>query len=158
MKQIPLTKGKFAIVDEIFYKKVKNLKWHRGTGKDKNRTGVWHTIRGGGIELGYFILNINPQKDTHLLHLNGNKLDYRKKNLKLVPRGLFVHSVNIRGKNVKSLYRGVFKTKYAFIAYITKNKVHYYLGSFNKEAEAALVYNKKARELYGEFAFQNKII
>ena len=40
-------------------------------------------------------------------------------------------------------------------AKIMKNKKPYYLGHYNTEKEAAIAYNSKATELYGEFANLN---
>lgn len=58
-----------------------------------------------------------------------------------------------------SKYKGVSLRKKTgmFIANVSKDKITYRLGSFSNEKDAALAYNKKARELYGDIAYQNII-
>lgn len=58
-------------------------------------------------------------------------------------------------KNKKVNFRGVSENKNGYSARIKKNKKQYYLGTFNTEQEAALAYDKKSYELYGEKALLN---
>jgi hypothetical protein len=62
-------------------------------------------------------------------------------------------------KGSSSKYKGVFfhKATKKWQAEVRVDKVKKYLGSFTCEKEAALVYNKKAKELFGEFALLNDI-
>jgi group I intron endonuclease len=64
-----------------------------------------------------------------------------------------------RGKNTSSKYVGVCfnKKKSKWVCVITFNKKSIYLGAFLTEIEAALAYNAKAIELYGENAKLNII-
>lgn len=70
-----------------------------------------------------------------------------------------VNSILSEAKKVpgKSKFRGVWLHKNKWVAEIIKNGKKYRLGRFADEAEAALAYNKKALELYGEKAKLNKI-
>ncbi|MGH0943819.1 AP2/ERF family transcription factor [Bacillus mycoides] len=58
-------------------------------------------------------------------------------------------------KNKKVNFRGVSENKNGYSARVTKNKKLYHLGTFNSEKEAALAYDKKSYELYGEKALLN---
>lgn len=57
------------------------------------------------------------------------------------------------------IFKGVCKSsRYAkkpYRAYIVKNNKQYHLGTYDTEIEAAFAYDKKARELFGEFARTN---
>lgn len=96
--------------------------------------------------------------EIHVDHINRNKLDNRRSNLRLAtPRQ---NSFN-RGKNEKKA-RGVkFKGVYSnlncktFTARIRVDSKHHYLGSFKTEEEAAIAYDAAAKEHHGEFACLN---
>lgn len=111
----------------------------------------------------YFIhrLIIGVVKGFEVDHINRNKLDNRRSNLRLASRG--ENSQNkAKAKNTTSKYRGVCyrpklnKSK-PWTGYISKNGKRFELGYFDNEVDAAKAYNKKAKELWGEFAYENKI-
>ena len=60
-------------------------------------------------------------------------------------------------RNNTSGYKGVMwrKNRQKWISKINKNKNRYYLGHFDCPIEAAKAYDKKAIELYGEYANLN---
>jgi hypothetical protein len=62
-------------------------------------------------------------------------------------------------KRQSSKYRGVSwcKRDEVYVAQISKGGTRFCLGAFQSEIEAALAYNKKSTELYGEKAFLNII-
>ena len=60
-------------------------------------------------------------------------------------------------KNNTSGYRGVSRRGRRWLSRIIYNRQHFSLGCFNTKEEAALAYNEKAKELFGEFAVLNKI-
>jgi hypothetical protein len=62
-------------------------------------------------------------------------------------------------KNSSSKYKGVSfsKTKKKWISMLSINNKDNFLGYFYCEKEAALAYNKKAKEMFGEFANLNDI-
>jgi len=61
--------------------------------------------------------------------------------------------------NKKIIYKGVYTTLYGrFIAKIQFNGKSNYLGTFNNPIEAAIIYDAKAIELFGEFAKTNKML
>ena len=88
-------------------------------------------------------------------HINGNGLDYRKCNLRVC-----THQQNLQNQRIQkgvSKFKGVcwHKASQKWMAKIKHNYKTIYLGVFNNEIDAAKSYNKKAKELFGEFARLN---
>lgn len=92
-------------------------------------------------------------KHLQVDHINGNKLDNRKENLRLCTNA----SNNRNKKALKGKYKGVYwsKSNKCWIAQITKNYKNMYLGSFKTAKEAAVQHNKFARRLHGKYALLN---
>lgn len=104
-----------------------------------------------------FIPNPNNYKEVD--HINGNSFDNRIENLRWANR--FINMCNKKEslrKNNTTGYIGVYKTNSNWLATITSNGKTYYLGKYKTKEEGALAYNKKAKELNGDRAYQNKII
>ena len=93
----------------------------------------------------------NPKKDID--HMNNNKLDNRKQNLRLCSPSQNGSNMKIPKSN-KSGFKGVSWNKQhkKWSAYIYKNYKHIFIGSFEDKQEAALAYNKAATVYFGEFA------
>ncbi len=164
MKKIALTQGKFALVDDEDFHYLSRFTWYYSADSGKayralttrNKTNK----RKIDVCMSDFIINIDKGY-CMIGHKNHNNLDYRKENLCLVVWSSTRHNkVAIGCKNKKSKYQGVgFRPgcKIPWRVQIQKNHVKEVVGLFKSETEAALAYNKRAKELYGEFAYQNKI-
>ena len=98
---------------------------------------------------------MSPPNDMVVDHKNGDILDNRRNNLRICS-----HIDNVRNRKVsknlgKSIYKGV--------QWITRDRIwlaicaKVYIGKFKSEEEAAIAYNKKAIEMFGEFARLNII-
>jgi len=154
MKKIPLTKGKFAIVDDEDYPYLNRFSWHWDI--DIVAT-TFHDLDGKDkhVPMYRFLITTNPV--NFIFFKNGNKLDHRKQNLGEQNRNLNVHR-RIKYKNCSSKYKGVSKMKAGgYMAYINTKKIRLYIGYFVDEKEAALAYNRKAKKYYGNLAYQNII-
>ena len=79
--------------------------------------------------------------------LNGNKLDCRIKNLTFRSRSVASRK---RKTSSKVGYTGVYKENNRYRAVISANKKSIHIGMFNTPEEAAIAYNKKSKELFGE--------
>lgn len=98
-------------------------------------------------------------------HINGDKLDNRRSNLRLATKSDNEANKKKRrtqgGKAPSSKYKGVSKDqdgrKKCWRAIASREGKSYRLGSFYSEEEAARAYNVKALELFGEFALLNEI-
>ena len=91
-------------------------------------------------------------------HINGNGLDNRRVNLRLCTRSENMMNRPKTRQNSTG-YKGVYKTGDSklnpYSSKIEKNKKVYCLGHFATAEEAAMAYDKKAKELHGEFAKLN---
>lgn len=85
-------------------------------------------------------------------HVNGNHLDCRLQNLRVCTTAQNTQNSPMLRTN-KTGYRGVsYNAKRGkYRAVIMCNKKYINLGYFNTPEEAADIYNKKAKELFGEF-------
>lgn len=91
-------------------------------------------------------------------HKNQDKLDNRRCNLRVVNKSANQINCKQRTSNTSG-YRGVHydKSRDKWLALIAVNNNNYHLGRFDTKEAAALVYNKKAKELHGEFAVLNQV-
>jgi hypothetical protein len=164
MKQIKLTHNKFAIVDDECFEYLNQFKWQcrvsRGGGEYATRS-----VRIGKkvtrVSMHRVIMGIDglDYRKIQVDHINNNTLDNRKENLRLVtPSQNQMNKKKANIKNSTSKYKGVSKKNNKWIAKIKKNGKIYHLGSFHNEDEAADVYNRKANELFGEYALLNNLL
>ena len=151
-RRIPLTKGKFAIVDADDYYRLTKYKWHAARGVNTSYAAAnW---RGKGVIMHRVIMGA----PDHLVvdHIDHNGLNNTKANLRLCTT-----SQNNRNcvpkKGTTSRYKGVVwnKERKKWRAAITFNKKAQLLGDFENEIDAAKAYDRKAAELFGEFACLN---
>lgn len=99
-------------------------------------------------------------KSKVINHKNGNRIDNRRENLEIVSATENAHMRTKKSCDAKSQYFGVLYHKQLdkWQSSIKKNHKTYYLGVYQDEKEAAIAYNKKAIELYGETANLNIIL
>lgn len=158
---ISLSQGKTAIVDTEDYEWLVERKWslHHTSNRrnfyaitpdcfavpQKNLFMHREILLRYGHELGKLQVD----------HINGNGLDNRKCNLRLVTQAQNCMNMRARSNDQKtSIYKGVrfHKTSKRWEAYIRCQYKRIHIGSFKTESEAAIAYNWKALELFGEFA------
>ncbi len=163
MKLIPLTQGKFAMVDDDMYDYLMQWKWYAH--RDKN---TFYAVRNlylpnrKRIILGMhrlimgFVYNDGKLVD----HKDRNGLNNQKSNLRLA-----TNSQNLaNSRNLKvfksSIYIGVSYPKKGkkWVAQILINGKKIRIGRFVNEKDAALAYNETALKLRGEFAILNEIL
>jgi len=158
MKQIPLTKGKFALVDDEDYKYLNQFKWWAKKGK-KNFYAVRKNYSYKKPKLIRMHREImNPPENMFIDHINHNGLDNQRKNLRIVTNQQNMMNQQLR-KNTSSKFKGVrfFKLNKLWQSYIGHNQKQIHIGFFKKEIDAAIAYNQKAKELFGSYALLNPI-
>lgn len=103
------------------------------------------------------ILGINDSSIT-IDHINRNTLDNRKSNLRICSQQQNICNTEPRSGKYKGTSMHKLKDgSERWVAQISANHVKYRLGTYNTEEEAALAYNKAAKELHGEFAYLNDV-
>lgn len=114
---------------------------------------AYHMIRGFGKEVAIHRLLLGAAPGEICDHINGDTLDNRLKNLRICSNAENIRNSQRRAEN-GSRFKGVSKIKGSekWRAQIMKDGKKFNLGSFEEEELAAKVYDKKARELFGEFA------
>ena len=154
MKKIPLTQGKFAIVDDCQFEELNKYSWcvtshgyaKRGYRKDGKQFVVYmHRVVAG------------CKKGLEVDHINHNKLDNRAENLRVCTSSQNKRNIKPYTQKQHSKYKGVSLNKRInkWRAYIKINRKQISLGMYFCEIEAAKAYDKKAKELFGEHAYLN---
>lgn len=156
MKEIQLTQGYVAIVDDDDYEWASKIKW-QATGSGNYATRFeWNPITRKLESYKMHRKIMNCPSDMQVDHINHNTLDNRKENLRIVTSNRNNQNRN-KGAGCTSKYKGVYwhKNNKKWQAHLKFNKKELYLGNFDSEEEAALAYDRKARELFGEYACTN---
>ena len=157
---IPLTRGYFAIVDSEDFERVSEFNWHADIQRDNYIRAARNTRIPGEFEnspkrkIQYLHRFIMGNTSGVVDHINGNALDNRKSNLRVVSV-----SQNIRNRRTtkKKRFKGVSFSaeRNKWVAQLMKDRRQVYIGRFNSEIEAALAYDETARREFGEFAALN---
>jgi HNH endonuclease len=156
MKEIPLTRGKVALVDDEDYESLIQWKWlvryHRKTCYARRIDR--HTGKPITIHMHREILGVKPNQQVD--HINGNGLDNRRSNLRIAG-----HAQNLwnRGRTRKnsSGFKGVHWVERLnkWCVQVQANGKARCLGWFVDLYDAASAYDLEALKLHGEFAHVN---
>ncbi|MHC4500757.1 MAG: HNH endonuclease [Planctomycetota bacterium] len=157
-RRIPLTQGKFAIINPDDYPRLAKYKWHANKNRDtfyaQRKLWLPKTKREITIKMHRQIINVPD--NLFVDHINGNGLDNRKANLR--PATHSQNACNIpKYKTSRSTYKGVtwHKPKQKWNARIRINRNTISLGYFHNETDAAREYDNAARKYHGQFASLN---
>ena len=147
MKEIPLTKGKFAIVDDEDFDELAKYRWryhNEGYALRGNPTTYMHRII------------MHAKKGQEIDHINGDKVDNRRVNLRFC-----THSENLANQSKCQLHSSQFRgvdwyapsQKWRATIRVVGHQIH--IGYFTSEEAAARAYDRKAKEKFGEFVRLN---
>ena len=162
MKQIALSQGKFALVDDEWFDVLNEHKWYAH--KDCNTFYAWRNAPDGFYRQKTVIMHnvimqekLKPSpKGTTVDHIDFDGLNNLTSNLRLAsPSGQAEHTrarvTNHSGFKGVSWHKRIKKWQ----AQINYNRKVVFLGYYYDPKDAARAYDAKARELYGEFAYTN---
>jgi hypothetical protein len=158
-KKIPLGGkngiGKLVLVDECDAEKLSGIKFHLspyGYARTRKRENGKITVH-----MMHHMITGKPPAGLVADHINGNRLDNRRSNLRFCTMGQNNMNVRAYAKN-KTGFKGVqpqgLSSYSAAIGYLGKN-IH--LGTFKDPVSAAIAYNEAAKRYHGEFALLNEI-
>jgi DNA polymerase-1 len=159
--RIPLTQGKYAIVDPDDYRRLSKHKWYAAGSPGNCYYAVRAVMTKNGkkrrLHMHRQILKVPD--DMFVDHINRNSLDNRKANLRPA-------TPSQNGRNRAKYTNGTYSSKYKGVtlhcgknkpwrAHIQFNHKLISLGSFDDEIRAAKAYDRAAKRYHGEFAVLN---
>lgn len=151
MRELPLSKGYVALVDDEDFERVRHIHWHAKLAKQlyvygrSNTHGLLHR----------FILGVTDP-GVHVDHQDGNTLDNRRENLRIASP-----KENVRSRhrvNGRSGVRGVrfdhrkWRGSKRWYAYITVDRRRISIGNFATLDEASAARRAATRKYFGEFS------
>lgn len=151
MKRIALTRGKYALVDDCDFDELSKFKWQFNSGYASRK--IWRNGKSANVYMHRILLNF--PSGIEIDHINGDKLDNRRGNLRLATRLQNIGNNGIRRDNTSGV-RGVswMSSLNKWRAYIAKNGKQIHLGIFERKEEAKRAYNLAALQYFGEFAIK----
>lgn len=154
MKQVELTQGKFALVDDEDYDLVMQYSWHAHLAHNGK---LWYAIHSVTANLKWplhrFVVGLHEQTDPFIDHKDRDGLNCQKHNLREATQRQNVYNSGPKGDGYKGVIWSPDRQMYrAKIALDGKNK---YLGQYQTAEEAAKAYDAEAKLQWGDFAYQN---
>jgi len=158
-RRIPLTQGKFAIVDPEDYERLSKYKWQAAKG-NSTFYAERRVATGRGRKYLHIVMHREVLKvpdGMFVDHINHNGLDNRKANLR---PATYVENNRNRRKiktNCCSRFKGVTwcKQRKKWQVFISFDGKQRRLGYFENEVEAAKAYDEAAKKYHKEFAVLN---
>lgn len=155
-KQIPLSQGKVALVDDSDFERVNQYKWFVA----HTRTYYYAARHSSGVPtrklefMHRFILN--APAEFMVDHRDGNGLNNTRQNLRIATVAQNGYNRKV-SKNSTSGFKGVtwVGQHHRWRATIKVDGKRIYLGEFRNPHDAARAYDVAARAFFGEFALLN---
>ena len=158
MKEIKLTQGQVALVDDEDFERLAEYKW---CAEWKPQRQVFVAVRHAAISNNKIYMHrqiMDAPPGMLVDHRNHKTLDNRRKNLRICTWSQ--NAANGRKQShSSSRFKGVswYKRFQKWRASIGKDGKDYNLGYFTDEEDAARAYNKAALAHFGEFALLNEV-
>lgn len=150
----------WAVVDRLDLDLVSQFRWVVSDGGTTSYARA--TVRSGGLRRFVYMhrLIMAAQPGTEVDHADRNGLNNRRSNLRMATRSQNLQNRGSHtrgGKPSTSQYKGVSwdKARSAWKTNINVNGRQEHLGRHPSEVEAAVAYDRRAREAFGSFAFLN---
>lgn len=148
MKEISLTRGRVALVDDEDYERLNQYNWNYQS------TGYARRCNPGAAKNYYYmhreVLNLPQDRIPIIDHINGNKLDNRKCNLRVCTPRQNTANCSRSLRRSKAGFKGVYRgRKDYWVARIVIQSNH------KTPEDAARAYDQMATAMHGEYAKLN---
>lgn len=154
IREIPLSKGFVALVDDADFDWLSQWKWHVFDNGRGYRYAItkWRPEKGARQQTIYMHRQLlDAPRGLVVDHISGETLDNRRSNLRLC-----TPTENTRNSRAIALYKGVNRiSRHRWMARIVVDGTTHYLGLYVTPEDAARAYDAAARRMYGEFARLN---
>jgi hypothetical protein len=154
MKEIPLTKGKVALVDDADYEWLMQWNWYAWFSP---RSKTWYARRSNGDQKLYMHREIlRAGQGVTVDHADHQTLNNQRYNLRSCSQSLNMANQVISSAN-SSGFKGVCwdSNRGRWHCGIMVNKRKKNIGRFSSVTDAARAYDAAAVEIFGEFALTN---
>ena len=157
MREIPLTQGKVALVDDDDYERVNQWKWLCSRWHEKFYAArqSWNNGKPIWIRMHRFILSVKSPDQVD--HIDNDGLNNQKANLRICSQSENLWNRRAPRSN-KSGFKGVHwhhkEQRYRSVIHVGRRCI--YLGKYKDAKEAARAYNTAALKYHGAFAKLNE--
>jgi hypothetical protein len=162
MKEIPLSRGKVALVDDEDYDAISAFVWHLGQGGYACRHQPDERIQAKRKRylqgMHRMIMGLGYGDPRRIDHKNGDTLDNRRDNLRICSQSENGYNRGAQRNNTSG-YKGVVwnKGRNKWTAHITYLGKAMNLGGFDDPKQAFTAYVTAAKILHGEFAYSGDV-
>lgn len=165
MRRIPLTQGRYTLVDYKDFKKLSRHKWHLSIVRSRNSIRYYAStnIRENGrkIQIRMHRLLLSPPKPLIVDHIDGNGLNNTRSNLRVCTKSQN-NANRLARTNSYSRLKGVYflglHRKKQWTATIVHKGIRHFLGTFFTKEDAYHAYTCAAIKFHGQYALQSRPI
>ncbi len=151
MKEIQLTQGQVALVDDEDFEYLTSRKWWA----HKERNERWYAeSKEKGVKIHMHRVITNAPSGFEVDHINHNGLDNRKENLRVCTKSENIQNSRLRKDNTSGL-RGVSRNGSGWKALLRKDNTTVFDKTYKTKNEASEAYNEAAKKYFGKHAFLN---
>lgn len=147
IKELKIDCGETILISSNDFELINSFKWRMNSGYAR----AYKYEKGKDVYIAMHRLITNAKKGEIVDHINRIKTDNRRENLRIVSSLINCLNRN-KSKNKLSKYKGVTKNSNGWQVSVNGK----YFGTYKSEIDAAIAYDKKVIEIFGNAASTNK--
>lgn len=150
--RLELNQGKSTLINIEDVDAINEQRWFFDSSNGYARAKIWKDGKKKTVSLHQFLTN--PEKGMEVDHINGDRLDNTRSNLRVVFQYQNCWNIDFYSHS-KGRHKGLFPRKIiggiTWDVKISVNDKSLHIGTFRSEADAINAYVQKGRELRGDF-------